>query len=145
MGQSKEPMTGGIGISYPKKFRGIKVTSKMTKVPNFDPTEEQKEQTCIVGCDGTDDWSGGEVWCYPEGKDGPEIHETGLPCRIKAKDSQEAWESMWLLIKQFIRCDQDNTEKGCEGCEYEREEFMSHVYHYGQQIAKERNGTQEAS
>lgn len=106
---------------------------------NFNPAEEQKQQICIH-CGGKNTQ---KAWI--KNKETGEYDEhPNTACIALTDTSQEAWEEMWFLLKQFIRCPVDNEKGTCEGCEYEREEFMSHVYHYAI-LVKGEDGTLQAS
>lgn len=57
------------------------------------------------------------------------------PCSCSGTREQ-IWNSLRLLLAQFIRCgqdgpfDPDNLESACEGCQFERGEVLNLVWHF---------------
>ena len=57
---------------------------------------------------------------------------------------EEIWKKIEFLLAVFIRCKADGpfnrdnpTQTKCEGCAYEREEILSHVWHWSQAILQQ--------
>ena len=57
---------------------------------------------------------------------------------------EEIWKKVEFLLAVFIRCKTDGpfnrdnpTQTKCEGCAYEREEILSHVWHWSQAILQQ--------
>lgn len=94
------------------------------KTPDYHPTESQKEQTCHM-CGGSNTNTG---WRKGLKKELTEV--TYNQCICNHDTPQEMWESICWYLNQFIRCKIDN-EKECAGCEVERQEILSRVFHYG--------------
>lgn len=50
---------------------------------------------------------------------------------------EEIWQNVRFLLAQFIRCKVDGPFDGnpdneqCDGCAYEREEILNHMWHFG--------------
>jgi hypothetical protein len=76
---------------------------------------------------------------YVKQKDGSYMAKESS-CHSNGDNPEEHFESIAFLLQQFIRCKADGIfdihvpfKKGeCEGCEYEREEIMNMIWHYGQ-------------
>ena len=59
------------------------------------------------------------------------------PC-LASGTIDEIVEGTKHLLVQFVKCKADKHDKPCAGCEYEREEIMNHLWHYGEAQVSER-------
>ena len=53
------------------------------------------------------------------------------PCMHEGTAAQ-IWEETEYLLRQFIQCSADRETGSCAGCEYERQDILSLMWHYRQ-------------